>query len=330
MIAPKKLILHNQLPSTLIFLNDWDFITITGFDITQYLQNQFTADITSLEKNKYLFTAHCNPKGKIHSTLHLFHYKKGFAYVLRKSVAKQQIDELKKYAVFSKITIQQEPDIILLGIVGENAKKKLENIFPQLPNQKQSVISFEETVILYFHLPIERFLIATNKTTAHKLTKNFKRHSNSQKWLALNIAAGIANIDIENTQKFIPQSANLDIFPDSISFKKGCYLGQEMIALTKYRGSNKHRMFFLQGHANTTPKIGEGVEWQYHNNWRHVGKILAAAKLNNNTINIQIIMNHQIPQDSIFRLKTEENSQLKIYPLPYSLNNTLKIEKSFL
>ncbi|WP_348666522.1 tRNA-modifying protein YgfZ [Arsenophonus symbiont of Ornithomya chloropus] len=310
--------LTNQLPLTLIFLNDWDFITTTGIDLTKYLQSQFTADITSLQKNKYLFTAHCNPKGKMHSTLHLFHYQKGFAYILRKSVARQQINELKKYAIFSKIIIQKKPDIILLGIVGQNAKKKLKLFFPQLPNQEQSVISFEETVLLHFNLPIERFLIATNKIIANKLIKSFRRHADSHQWLALNISAGIANIDIENSQKFIPQSANLEALPDSISFKKGCYLGQEIIALTKYRGSNKQRMFYLKGKAKTTPKIGEGVEWQCNNHWRHVGKILAAVKLNDNIISIQIIMNHEIPKNSIFRLITEENSQLKIFPLPYS------------
>ncbi|WMY96619.1 MAG: tRNA-modifying protein YgfZ [Arsenophonus sp.] len=314
----KKILSKNQLPLKLMFLNDWNFITINGIDLIQYLQNQFTADILSLKKNKHLFTAHCNPKGKMHSTLHLFHYKKGFAYILRKSVAQKQIDELKKYSIFSKITIQKEPDIILLGIAGEDAQKKMKKFFPQLPNQEHSVVSFKETVLLHFHLPTERFLIATNKIIANKLMKYFKVHSNSQEWLALNISAGIANIDIENSQKFIPQSANLEALPDSISFQKGCYIGQEIIALTKYKGANKNRMFFLQGTANTTPKIGDGVEWKCKNYWRRIGKILAAVKFNNRKINIQIIMNHEISENSIFRLIKEENSLLKIHPLPYS------------
>ncbi|WMY95427.1 MAG: tRNA-modifying protein YgfZ [Arsenophonus sp.] len=313
----KKILSKNHLPLTLMFLNDWDFITIDGIDLIQYLQSQFTADVLSLQKNKHVFTAHCNPKGKMHSTLHLFHYKKGFAYILRKSVAKKQIDALKKYSIFSNITIKKESDIILLGVVGQNAQKKLKIFFPQLPNKEQSVISFEETVLLHFHLPTDRFLIATNKIIANQLTKYFRIHSNSQKWLALNISAGIANIDIENNQKFIPQSANLEALPASISFQKGCYIGQEIIALTKYRGSNKNRMFFLQGTAKTTPKIGDGVEWQCKNHWRHVGKVLAAVKLTNSTISIQIIMNNEIPENSIFRLIKEENSRLRIHPLPY-------------
>ncbi|WMY95982.1 MAG: tRNA-modifying protein YgfZ [Arsenophonus sp.] len=314
----KKSLLKNQLPLTLMFLNDWDFITINGIDLIQYLQSQFTADILSLQKNKHLFTAHCNSKGKMHSTLHLFHYKKGFAYILRKSVAQKQIDELKKYSIFSKITIQKEPDIILLGVVGQDAQQKLKIFFPQLPNQEKSVIFFKETVLLHFHLPTERFLIATNKIIANQLIQCFRIHSNSQQWLALNISAGIANIDIENTQKFIPQSANLEALPASISFQKGCYIGQEIIALTKYKGANKNRMFFLQGTAKTTPKIGDGIEWQCKNNWRLVGKVLAAAKLTDRKISIQIIMNHEIPANSIFRLIKEENSRLRIYPLPYS------------
>ncbi|MGP1931221.1 MAG: tRNA-modifying protein YgfZ [Arsenophonus sp. ET-YP4-MAG3] len=308
-----------QLPLTLMLLNDWSFITAKGNDAKKYLQSQLTTDIFALSSKQHVFTAHCNAKGKMWSTLHLFYYKEGFGYVLRASVAKKQLSELKKYAIFSQITIKQQSDIILLGIAGQGARDALNKYFYQLPDHEKQIIHFKKTTLLYFNLPSERFLIITDNTTTIKLIKYFKEYSDSQQWLALDISAGFANIDIENSGLFIPQAVNLDTLPGSISFNKGCYSGQEIIARTKYRNANKRSIFWLLGIANKLPKIGEPIELQVGNNWRHIGTILAAVKLTNTTISIQVIMNYDVLKESVFRLLGEEQSKLIIKRFPYSL-----------
>ncbi|HGJ5875610.1 MAG TPA: tRNA-modifying protein YgfZ [Arsenophonus sp.] len=308
-----------QLPLTLMLLNDWSFITATGVDAEKYLQGQLTADIAALSPQQHVFTAHCDAKGKMWSTLRLFHYKEGFGYILRTSVATKQLSELKKYAVFSQITLSQQHNIILLGVAGHGAHEALKSHFAQLPNKEKSVIHLEQTTLLHFSLPTERFLIATDIATATKLTKHFPMHGDSQQWLALDIAAGIANIDVENSEQFIPQAVNLQALPDSISFHKGCYSGQEMIARAKYHGANKRAMYWLTGTANRLPKANEAIEWKIGDNWRRTGTILAIVKLTDTTISVQIVMNHDILKESVFRLVGDEQSQLTIQPLPYSL-----------
>ncbi|MGP1939334.1 MAG: tRNA-modifying protein YgfZ [Arsenophonus sp. ET-DL9-MAG3] len=301
-----------QLPLTLMLLNDWSFITVTGNDAKKYLQSQLTADIFELKSKHHVFTAHCNAKGKIWSTLHLFYYKEGFGYILRTSVAKKQLNELKKYAIFSQITFKQQCDIMLLGITGQGARDALNKYFYQLPDHKNQIIHFEKTTLLYFNLPFERFLIITDSITTVTLTKYFQEYSDSQQWLALDIAAGFANIDIENSGLFIPQAVNLDALPGSISFNKGCYSGQEIIARTKYHSANKRSIFWLLGTAKKLPKTGEAIELQLGNNWRQIGTILGAVKLTDTIISIQIIMNYDIPKESIFRLLEEKQSKLFI------------------
>ncbi|MDT9587046.1 MAG: tRNA-modifying protein YgfZ [Candidatus Arsenophonus melophagi] len=306
-----------QLPLTLISLSDWNFITATGKDAEKYLQGQLTADITTLKLQQHILTAQCNAKGKILSILRLFHYQKGFAYILRSSVAEKQLSELKKYAVFSKIIINKHPNITLLGIIGKGARDRLQNHFSQLPNKEKSVMHFEQTTVLHFSEPCERFLIITDNTIATELTKYFPKHGDNQQWLALDIAAGIANIDIENSEKFIPQAVNLQALPGSISFQKGCYSGQEMIARAKYRGVNKRAMFLLSGTANRLPKNGASVEWNIGDSWRRIGTVLASAYLEEGFISIQVVMNNDISKESVFRVEGEEKSQLTIQVLPY-------------
>ncbi|MFS1538797.1 MAG: tRNA-modifying protein YgfZ [Candidatus Phlomobacter fragariae] len=319
--TPATCEINHQLPLILMPLNDWSFITATDSDGKKYLQGQLTTDIDALSPQQHIFTAHCDAKGKMWSTLRLFHYKEGYGYILRTSVATKQLNELKKYAVFSQITLSQQHNIMLLGIAGQGARAALNRHFSQLPDQEKPVIHFEQTTLLHFSLPSERFLIVTDSATATELTKHFPQHGDSQQWLALDIAAGFANIDIENSEKFIPQAVNLQALPASISFQKGCYSGQEMVARAKYRGANKRAMFWLTGTANTLPKTGEAIEWQLGDNWRRTGTILAAVKLTNTTISVQVVMNHDTPKESVFRLQGDEQSQLTTQPLPYGIKN---------
>ncbi|CDL16218.1 Folate-dependent protein for Fe/S cluster synthesis/repair in oxidative stress [Klebsiella pneumoniae IS46] len=73
--------------------------------------------------------------------------------------------------------------------------------------------------------------------------------NNSQQWLALNIEAGLPVIDSANSGQFIPQATNLQAL-GGISFKKGCYTGQEMVARAKFRGANKRALWTLSGTAS--------------------------------------------------------------------------------
>lgn len=311
--------IEHQLSLTLMTLNDWSFITATGVDAEKYLQGQLTADITTLTPQQHILTAHCDAKGKIWSTLRLFHYNEGFGYILRTSVAAKQLSELKKYAVFSQITLSQQPNIMLLGVAGQGARNRLNNHFSQLPDQEKAVIHLEQMTLLHFSVPSERFLIVTDSATATELTKHFPQHGDSQQWLAFDIAAGIANIDVENSEQFIPQAVNLQALPASISFHKGCYSGQETVARAKYRGANKRAMFWLAGTANTLPKTGEAIEWKIGDNWRRTGTVLAAVNLAKGFISVQVVMNNDMAKESVFRVAGEEQSQLTIQPLPYLL-----------
>ncbi|MFP3013484.1 MAG: tRNA-modifying protein YgfZ [Arsenophonus sp. NC-QC1-MAG3] len=316
---PETYEINHQLPLTLMSLNDWSFITATGIDSEKYLQGQLTADIVALTEKQHIFTAHCDAKGKILSTLRLFRYNEGFGYILRTSVAVKQLTELKKYAVFSKIILSHKSNIILLGIAGQGARNALSNYFSILPDREKPIIYLGKTILLHFSLPFERFLIVTDSATGTELTKYFPQYGDSQQWLALDIAAGIPNIDIENSKQFIPQAVNLQALPGSISFQKGCYSGQETVARAKYRGSNKRAMFWLAGTGNSLPKAGEAIEWKIGDNWRRTGTVLASARLRKSLISLQVVMNNNMDKESIFRLTGENNSKLTIQPLPYLL-----------
>lgn len=124
------------LPLTLITLDDWALATITGADSEKYMQGQVTADVSQMTENQHLLAAHCDAKGKMWSNLRLFRDGDGFAWIERRSVREPQLTELKKYAVFSKVTIAPDDERVLLGVAGFQARAALANIFSELPSKK--------------------------------------------------------------------------------------------------------------------------------------------------------------------------------------------------
>ncbi|MEE7533270.1 tRNA-modifying protein YgfZ [Klebsiella huaxiensis] len=309
-----------RLPLTLMTLDDWALATITGADGEKYLQGQITADISQLTNEQHLLAAHCDAKGKMWSNLRVFHRNEGFAWIERRSLRDAQLTELKKYAVFSKVTIAADDELVLLGVAGFQARAALAPLFSELPNADKQVVSEGSTSLLWFEHPAERFLLVTDETTATRVTEALRGEAqlnNSQQWLALNIEAGLPVIDSANSAQFIPQATNLQAL-GGISFKKGCYTGQEMVARAKFRGANKRALWSLAGKASRVPEAGEDLELKMGENWRRTGTVLAAVQLDDGRLLVQAVMNNDMEPDSVFRVRDDAGS-LSIEPLPYSL-----------
>ncbi|HCB1499743.1 tRNA-modifying protein YgfZ [Klebsiella huaxiensis] len=309
-----------RLPLTLMTLDDWALATITGADGEKYLQGQITADISQLTNEQHLLAAHCDAKGKMWSNLRVFRRNEGFAWIERRSLRDAQLTELKKYAVFSKVTIAADDELVLLGVAGFQARAALAPLFSELPNADKQVVSEGSTSLLWFEHPAERFLLVTDETTATRVTEALRGEAqlnNSQQWLALNIEAGLPVIDSANSAQFIPQATNLQAL-GGISFKKGCYTGQEMVARAKFRGANKRALWSLAGKASRVPEAGEDLELKMGENWRRTGTVLAAVQLDDGRLLVQAVMNNDMEPDSVFRVRDDAGS-LSIEPLPYSL-----------
>lgn len=310
-----------QLPLTLISLEDWALVRLNGPDTVKYLQGQVTADIDKLAADQHVLCGHCDAKGKMWSNLRLFHSGEGFAYLERRSVLESQLAEIKKYAVFSKVTIAADNAAVLLGVAGSQARAALAGMFTALPDATHQVVQDGDTTLLHLALPAERFLLITTAEIAVQLSTKLDGHAalnDSRQWLALDIEAGYPVIDAANSAQLVPQATNLQALA-GISFSKGCYTGQEMVARAKFRGANKRALYWLEGKAERVPLAGEDLELQLGENWRRTGTVLAASTLDDGKLWVQAILNNDLEASSILRVREEASSQLVIKPLPYSL-----------
>ncbi|WP_426576048.1 tRNA-modifying protein YgfZ [Xenorhabdus stockiae] len=302
-----------SLPLALISLNDWGLVTVTGMDSRKYLQGQLTADINILAENQHVLTAHCDAKGKMWSSLRLFHRDEGYAYIERRSVIEIQVAELKKYAVFSKVMVAEETESLLLGVAGENCRAALAVFFPVLPDVNNTVIQHGATTLLYFSSPQERFLLITDTVMAAELMEKFPAQlSNSEQWLALDIEAGFPVIEAAVSAQLVPQAVNLHNIEGGISFEKGMYMGLATIARTKYRGVNKRAMYWLAGDSSYLPAVGSELEWQLGSRWRKTGMLLSSLRLADGTVWVQAVLGNEMEAGSIFRLPGDDGFLLTL------------------
>lgn len=309
----------SHLPLTLISLEEWALVTLHGADTVKYLQGQLTCDVVSLDTDHFSFAAHCGVNGKMFSNLYVFHYGEGMGYIERRSVRDIQLTELKKYAVFSQTTIIADDQAVLLGVAGFQAQEALRGLFDRVPDTAHPVVRHQETTFIYFNLPAPRFLLITTQAVRDVLRQKLETQaqiSDSQQWLALDIEAGYLVIDTANSSQFIPQAANMQALA-GISFNKGCYAGQEMVARAKYRGANKRALYWLAGKASHIPTAGEDLELKIDDNWRRTGKVLAACRIEGGSVWVQAILNNNLAADSLLRVHNDSTSALNIRQLPY-------------
>ncbi|UJF19040.1 tRNA-modifying protein YgfZ [Vibrio sp. SS-MA-C1-2] len=266
-----KMLSTDAIPELAIIpLPDLVLTTLVGDDTVSYLQGQVTCDVTSIEKGSVTQAAHCDPKGKMWSNFRLFHFNDGLAYILHRSVAEKQLTELKKYAVFSKIAIEHNEEIKLFSIAGSQAKVALNDHISE-----HDVTPYQSGVIV--KIDATRYLVALPEREALTLINSLDTGtvSSPDLWQLLEIQAGIPQIEASTSAEYLPQALNLEQL-GGISYEKGCYTGQEMVARAKFRGANKRAMYLLMGTTTQSPVIGTTIQRSVGENWRK-GGILSQA-----------------------------------------------------
>lgn len=289
-------------------------IQITGDDSKSYLHGQVTQDLNSLNDDNFLFSGHCNAKGKLWSVQKLIKHNNEYHVICGNQEREQSFAEIKKYGVFSKVDFEILDTYTLLGLITPN-QDELSSLGIDFPNNSNRC----NTDFGYaLKLPNNLVQLVVNNGSLATLENKLKLEQNESAWRAELIKAGIARLSIETLDEFVPQMVNLQAL-NGISFNKGCYTGQETVARMKYLGKNKRAMFALQGEGFSVNDAHE-LEVQLGENWRRAGKILQTATTDEQSF-VQAVLPNDIEFDAVLRIKDQAETKLTLLPLPYSLED---------
>ena len=240
-------ILDNNALS-LCTLNQLGILAVSGSDAATFLQGQTTCDINLLEDNTTQLGAYCNAKGRtITSFIIIKKPSNIFHLILSVDLIEAVKKKLQMYIMRSDVTLtDQSGTHCVLGLYNYQAEKQV-NLYPYLTENKRCLFIADTQTCQQF------FSDLTQNKSVQLISPNA--------WAGLDILAGIPWLNSSTTELFVPQMISLDTL-GAISFEKGCYTGQEVVARTHYLGKNKRVMLIASCSAKAVipsacPIIGQ-------------------------------------------------------------------------
>jgi len=187
-------------------------LQIVGDGAKKLLQGQFTCDLEQVTTTQSQLGAHCNPQGRVISFFRIFLYENDYFLSLPRAMVPIALAALQKYAVFFKVKLTDASDQLQqLGYF------EVSQGFQQFIGRKEELQRIAASLKPAENVSIERWQLCTLRNL-------------------------IPAIYPETTGKFLPHELNLPALK-AVSFDKGCYTGQEIIARMEYRGKLKNHLY---------------------------------------------------------------------------------------
>ena len=238
-------------------------VEVRGNDAAAFLHAQLTSDVAGLAPGRVALSAWCNPRGQVRNLFWILRQSgdTAFSLVAPAGEADGLARGLRGFVLRAKVETERAEDPVL-GVAGPTAEALVRDLAGGVPAPGWALGSGDRTVMC---LPGEphRFLILGVDPLPARLP--------DVEWRRLEIEAGIAWLTPESRESFIPQMLNLDRL-GAVSFEKGCYPGQEIVARTRYLGRLKRRLFWARTAAGRHPIPGEPIR----SGERLAGTIVAA------------------------------------------------------
>lgn len=254
---PEKELRAAQVGTLLADLSHLGIIGVSGEDSQAFLQGQTTNDVRlAMERAQY--NSLCTPKGRMLASFLLWRGDDGYALQLPAVLQAGIQKRLTMYVLRSKVKVRHaSEESIRLGVAGVDAEQLLEKTIGALPTDNLGVARHDKGTII--RLGPARFEVITTMEQGQALWDELSQEAapvGSTCWEWLEIQAGIPVILPQTQEQFTPQMANFEAI-GGVSFNKGCYTGQEVVARTQYLGKVKRRLYLAHIDSDSAPQPGD-------------------------------------------------------------------------
>ena len=236
---------------------------IIGPDTLKFLQGQTTCDTRKVTPNHAVPGVFCTPQGRVVCDFLLCELGRDhFALRLRRGIRANSSAVFGKYIIFSKAKLEAtREDWAPFAVWGRDAVNVLSKIFGELPTERCGASGGDGFVLVQTDAQGQQFecYLHSSSSAAHLAHMDELMNPGSEpQWQALQIASGIARIEAATVEEFVPQTLNYDR-TGHISFNKGCYTGQEVVARLHYLGKPKRRTYVAELPPGTNCPAGTAV-----------------------------------------------------------------------
>lgn len=302
--------------TTLCDLSHLGVLEISGEDAATFLQGQLCNDVLGLDVGMAQWNGWCSPKGRLLTSVLLWRSATGYHLQLPRALLAAIQKRLQMYVLRAKVKLVDASDTtVRLGVVGSAANATIHAVFGAIAGTPLRVTTTESASVL--SISALRFEVFTTVETALTLWNRLASHTTSRgagPWDLAAIQEGVIDVLPETQDAFVPQMANFELI-GGVSFKKGCYTGQEIVARTQYRGILKRRMVRVAGDNSALPKPGESVFSASFPD-QAAGQIANVAA---SGAGFEALVVAQIEAIRNNNLRLEDGTALRVLTLPYEV-----------
>jgi folate-binding protein YgfZ len=219
-------------------------LRFAGTDAAGFLQGQLSNDTRRLSAGFALLAAYSSPQGRVLAVLHLLPHSSGIIALMPRDIVAPTLERLRKFVLRSKVQLADLSDqFSVFGLHG--AEDLVTGGLPH-PEAASAYAEVDGIGVARVGPQGDRFwAIGERESLTHRLPKDRAVTSVQRSWRLADIRDGLPQVYSSTQELFVAQMLNLDLI-DGISFTKGCFTGQEIIARTQHLGRIKRRMFRLR------------------------------------------------------------------------------------
>lgn len=257
-------------------------IAVRGADAEQFLQGQMTCDVRQVTPERGRLGAHCNQKGRMLAICRLLRLDDGLYLQLpaeRRDALRQQ---LQRFVLRSKVGLTDVSDTLgRIGIAGQSAGQLLAERGLPVPRDADGQTSVGELYLVRHPGRLPRIQVMGPPAAIAALAADLAGSTltgSPADWTLLDVQAGIPTVYSATAELCLPQMANLDLI-GGVSFDKGCYVGQEVVARMHHLGKTKRRLYLAEFDGDVPPALGAELWSPTSSSRQSSGWILDTAPL---------------------------------------------------
>lgn len=306
--------------SALADLSHYGYIHVHGEEATTFLQGQFSNDIREVSATHWQLSSYNTAKGRMLAILNVLHWQGGYLLILPKLLVAPTLKRLRMFVLRAKVGLEDVSDALTgLGLSGAGSELAVQEWAGTTLPSVGDATEHDGAVAMRLTGHVPRYRIVAPTDIAIMLWKRFTRQAQpvgEPAWRLTEVLAGEPVIQPETVEAFVPQMANLEIL-QGISFTKGCYPGQEIVARTHYLGTQKRRMYALRIATADVPTAGTDI-YVSGDDTQPVGKLVSAAlRPDGDTAALAVLQIERSTQE--LRLGNGSGPIVTLGELPYSL-----------
>jgi folate-binding protein YgfZ len=297
-------------------LSQFGLIALAGEDAQTFLHGQITNDLRGLSEKAAIFAGYLSAKGRMLANFLVMKRDDDVLVMLPATLREPIQKRLSMFILRSKLKARDAgAEWVRLGVNGASASDALSAALGFAPPEDLMSITRNEQAFVLCLGP-QRFDVFVRPDAAPALwTKLAKvcKPVGAPAWDWLMVRAGVPMVLPQTQDHFVPQMANMEIL-GGVSFNKGCYPGQEIVARSQYLGKVKRRLFLAHVDAAALP--GEEL-FSAELPDQPAGHIANAAPAPGGGSDVLAVVHSSCVEAGDVRLKARDGAALRFQPLPY-------------